>query len=90
YQLTTEILIEGINNLNTHDSVLGPAYDGGYYLLGLKKAIPEIFENIHWSTETVFDETLNTFKEMNLSYALLPILNDIDTEEDLKAANIDY
>jgi rSAM/selenodomain-associated transferase 1 len=83
-ELTTDILNEAYAMLDTHDVVLGPSDDGGYYLLGLKSPAPELFENMAWSTETVLSETLQRLKNTGKSCALLPVLNDIDTEEDWK------
>ena len=71
-------------SLNNYDAVIGPAKDGGYYLLGLSKMIPELFENINWSTESVFDQTLEALRNNKNSYQLLEMLNDIDTESDLE------
>lgn len=62
--------------------VLGPTFDGGYYLLGMDRYYPSLFENINWSTETVFAETCQKAELMGLSVAQLVRLNDIDTEED--------
>lgn len=70
--------------LDIVDVVLGPSDDGGYYLIGLKKAHPSLFENIPWSTETVFEETLSRIKALHLSLYLLPELYDIDDVEDWK------
>ena len=65
--------------------VLGPAEDGGYYLLGMKKLHPQVFKNKHWGTETVFAQTMQDLQ--NLDVHLLEELNDIDTFEDLKNYN---
>ena len=62
--------------------VIGPALDGGYYLLGLNFIIPKIFKQKQWSTSSVLKETLSDLKEFNVN--LLEPLNDIDTYEDLK------
>jgi hypothetical protein len=75
-------LNEAFRMLDTHDAVLGPSADGGYYLLGLKTPAPELFENMTWSVDTVLQETLLRLKNTGKSVALLPVLNDIDTEED--------
>ena len=80
--LKTHILIDAFESLRNHDVVLGPANDGGYYLLGMKKVFPELFCNIPWSTDTVLELSLNTIKAKKLSYELLPHLSDIDTLED--------
>ena len=61
---------------------MGPALDGGYYLLGLKKEHPEIFINKNWGTSTVRKNTMKHLEKENVH--LLPMLNDIDVIEDLK------
>jgi rSAM/selenodomain-associated transferase 1 len=58
--------------------VLGPSHDGGYYLIGLKRAHPELFANIAWSTSTVFAETIAAAKAANLEAVLLPLWYDVD------------
>ena len=58
--------------------VLGPSHDGGYYLIGLKHPHPEPFTNIHWSTETVFAETIAAAKAANLETVILPLWYDVD------------
>jgi len=80
--LTTEIVNEGFAALTNHDFVLGPAMDGGYYLLGMKKYTPALFEEMPWSTETVAKITLDRINTMGKSCFLLKELSDIDFEED--------
>lgn len=58
--------------------VLGPSHDGGYYLIGLKRAHPKLFENINWSTPSVFDETIAVAKATNIETAVLPLWYDVD------------
>ena len=58
--------------------VLGPAHDGGYYLIGLKRAHPELFADITWSTGTVFAETIAAAKAANLEAVTLPLWYDVD------------
>jgi rSAM/selenodomain-associated transferase 1 len=58
--------------------VIGPAQDGGYYLIGLKRPHPELFANITWSTSTVFAETLAAAKSANLETVILPLWYDVD------------
>jgi rSAM/selenodomain-associated transferase 1 len=65
------------------DVVFGPCKDGGYYLVGLKKNYPKLFEKIPWSGKNVLAVSLKKAKEMGLQTALLPHQNDIDTYEDL-------
>jgi uncharacterized protein len=84
-ELDTRKLLYAAGLLDTHDAVVGPARDGGYYLLGLKRFIPEVFENMAWSTNTVFAETLVRLYDKGARAALLPVLRDIDTRADLEA-----
>ncbi|MDI9356012.1 MAG: TIGR04282 family arsenosugar biosynthesis glycosyltransferase [Chitinophagaceae bacterium] len=69
--------------LREEDFVLGPAYDGGYYLLGMRFFFKDIFENIQWSTETVLHTTLDIINTGGHSYSLLPPLSDVDEEKDM-------
>jgi uncharacterized protein len=62
--------------------VIGPAADGGYYLIGLTQPRPELFQHINWSTSTVLDETLHRCSELSIPYRLLETLHDIDTADD--------
>ena len=75
-------ITEAFKALDTNDTVLGPAKDGGYYLLGMKTLHSQIFKNKKWGTETVRRDTLQDLE--NVSTYLLEELNDIDTFEDLK------
>ena len=78
-------LSEALALIKTHDVVLGPTPDGGYYLIGLRKMVPALFEGIAWSTPTVFAETKKKIEDAGLSLGLLPECRDLDTLEDLKA-----
>jgi rSAM/selenodomain-associated transferase 1 len=82
--LTEEVILNAFNVLDSHQVVIGPSEDGGYYLLGMRKFIPDLFSDVNWSTETVYEKTVETVKNMGLSYSTLPVLNDIDTEADLR------
>ncbi len=82
YDLDQKYINEAFTKLDTHDAVLGPALDGGYYLFGMKKVIPNVFTNKNWGTETVFKSTTKDLKNYNVY--LTKSLNDIDTFEDLK------
>lgn len=83
FELTPEIIEQSFERLDHHDAVIGPALDGGYYLLGMKKLIPEIFKNKTWSTESVCTETMKDFERLNLGYSLSPPLRDVDEVKDL-------
>lgn len=77
-ELEKEIILEAYQELITHDVVLGPAEDGGYYLIGMSKFIPELFEGIEWSTNEVLNQTIEKITTSNLNYAKLRALNDVD------------
>jgi len=81
--ITRGILIRAFELLDTHDCVFGPACDGGYYLIGLKRATPRLFSNIPWSDPSTLLTTLAAAKRLNLSYALMEKLQDVDRPEDL-------
>ena len=82
-ELQTSDIQAAFDVLNDHDFVIGPAEDGGYYLLGMKWFSPSLFKHINWSTSTVLEETIKTINRICGSYYLLRTLNDIDTYEDL-------
>jgi rSAM/selenodomain-associated transferase 1 len=82
-ELSKELLAEAFDHLNKNEVVLGPSKDGGYYLLGIKKIYPELFDGIEYSTSSVLSDTIKRIKDLGLSYHLLPVLSDVDTEEDL-------
>ncbi|HBF21737.1 MAG: glycosyltransferase [Owenweeksia sp.] len=82
-EMDAQTLEEAFRKLEDHNVVIGPANDGGYYLLGLSQKV-NIFENVDWSTESVFDQTLAQVKKQGLSRALLPEKTDLDTIDDLK------
>lgn len=82
--LTSRIVQEGFDQLAQHDAVLGPARDGGYYLLGINAPpLPTLFRNKAWSTSSVLQDTLADLKSARKSVFLLPELSDIDTVDDL-------
>lgn len=83
YELSQTIIEDALEALKKQEVVVGPAKDGGYYLLGLNKMIPQLFTNVAWSTEEVFQTTVDTLKKLGLTYATAPTLSDIDTFEDL-------
>lgn len=82
FDLKSKHIEEAFDRLDTHDVVIGPALDGGYYLLGMNALYPKLFKNKSWGTETVRKDTLNDLK--NETVFLLEELNDIDTFDDLK------
>ena len=82
-ELDTEILKEAFAELDNTDIVIGPARDGGYYLLGMKEDNTILFSKNVWGTAVVYENTVVIIKENNLSYSILKELNDVDTAGDL-------
>ena len=82
-KLKLEIIAKAFDELSDRDLVLGPAKDGGYYLIGLCRIMPELFDGIKWGTSEVFADTLAIAQNLNLNIAVLPIFADIDLPEDL-------
>ncbi|MCS6991430.1 MAG: TIGR04282 family arsenosugar biosynthesis glycosyltransferase [Chitinophagales bacterium] len=83
FQLRESHLTAAFDHLNRCDVVIGPAHDGGYYLIGMKQIYPALFKSKKWSSDTVLHATLEDLRSINGSYHLLEELVDIDTEEDL-------
>lgn len=75
-------LAQAFEALDQSDLVLGPARDGGYYLIGMNRRSDFLFEGIPWSTELVLSQTLALAAAQGLQTSLLPVLEDIDTLED--------
>jgi rSAM/selenodomain-associated transferase 1 len=83
--ISRPLLSQALILLDAHDVVLGPAVDGGYYLLGLKQVIPELFDNMPWSSDRVCRMTEERARTLRLKTALLPRHRDLDTVQDLVA-----
>ena len=84
--LTMEVLHEAFA-FDRYDASIGPASDGGYYLIGFtdKTFLPEIFKEIAWGTGTVFKQTMKLLKRHRLTVRVLPVLHDVDRPEDVQA-----
>jgi rSAM/selenodomain-associated transferase 2/rSAM/selenodomain-associated transferase 1 len=82
--LTPRLLEQAFHSLNTHDLVLGPSTDGGYWLMGLKRPAP-LFEDIPWGSGTVLEDTLALAEKEDLPVRRLDPLTDVDTPGDLQA-----
>ena len=87
-ELSGVVLQQAFDLLDSVDFVLGPVPDGGYYLLGMKALEPSVFYGIEWSTETVRAKTLEKIAALGKSFAQLPMLSDVDTEEDWRQAEM--
>ena len=85
--LTNNDIENGFSFLSSgFDSVIGPTYDGGYYLIGLsKKNYPSIFKDIGWSSEKVFKQTIHLIKSNDMNYKILDYYNDIDEISDINS-----
>lgn len=83
FELDEKIISGAFLKLNEYETVIGPATDGGYYLLGIQSPFKNLFENITWSSNSVFDETIKQIEQRNLSLFLLPSLNDVDEAKDI-------
>jgi rSAM/selenodomain-associated transferase 2/rSAM/selenodomain-associated transferase 1 len=86
--ISRDIIRNAFEQLGKHDLVFGPARDGGYYLIGVRKGSwpkvrPVLFENITWGTDKVLTQTLQAAEKMDLSHRLLVSLSDVDRPEDL-------
>ena len=77
------ILNDAFDSLQQNDLVLGVAEDGGYYLIGLNKTIPKLFENIDWGTDRVLNQTKAIANKLDLKTKYLATLSDVDRPEDL-------
>lgn len=83
YDLTTEIIEQAFKQLDDSDVVFGPAEDGGYYLIGMKTLITELFEDKEWGNSDVLLDSILSVKQLNKQHNLLQTLNDVDEEKDL-------
>ncbi len=82
FDLNPNHINEAFEELNNNDIVIGPAHDGGYYLLAMKSLYSEVFKNKDWGTSSVFKDTIQDLKNKNIH--LLETLNDVDVYDDLK------
>lgn len=82
-EMETGVIREALDALIENDVVVGPARDGGYYLLGMSRMV-DLFDEVDWSTEKVYAQTVQKISEKNLSFAELAIRSDLDTIHDLK------
>lgn len=81
--LPLEAVEEAFEGLASRDVMIGPAEDGGYYLLGTRSYVPELFQNVAWGTAEVFGQTLAALERAGLSHGLLIPWYDVDRSEDL-------
>ena len=88
YELSTDILNEAFHSLIKADVVIGPAKDGGYYLLGMNHFVPQLFDDKKWSSNSVYTDTVNQIKALNKNFTSLAILSDVDEEKDIDFNNL--
>ncbi|HUR31091.1 MAG TPA: TIGR04282 family arsenosugar biosynthesis glycosyltransferase [Saprospiraceae bacterium] len=77
-EISKDDITIAFQNLDDHDIVIGPTQDGGYYLLGVKEAYPFLFDQIDWSTDLVFEQTIQRIKDNHKTFYSLRNLEDID------------
>lgn len=82
-ELDAGILEQAFAGLARQTAVFGPAHDGGYYLVGLRQPVPELFEDVPWGTSAVLRRSLKNARRCGLSPSLLPWLRDVDRPRDL-------
>jgi hypothetical protein len=83
FELDEKMIAAAFLKLNDYDIVIGPAADGGYYLLGMQSPFKNLFKDITWSSSRVFNETNKQIEQQKLSLFLFPSLNDVDEEKDI-------
>lgn len=81
--LSDHHVAEAIAALNSHSVVIGPAHDGGYYLIGMREPLTELLTEMPWSTDRVLPETLLRLAKLGIEPVQLETLSDCDTPEDL-------
>jgi rSAM/selenodomain-associated transferase 1 len=84
--LSESIVLKAYEFLTDNDIVFGPAKDGGYYLIGMKRPYIELFKGVPWSTAETLKKSIEKVKKKGLSFALTEELYDVDTEKDAKRA----
>ncbi|MBU0469085.1 MAG: TIGR04282 family arsenosugar biosynthesis glycosyltransferase [Candidatus Omnitrophica bacterium] len=88
--VNNEVVNEAMRSLESHDVVIGPSEDGGYYLLGMKKIKEMFFNNVDWSTDKVLDQILQNIGGSGLSVGVLKERFDVDTVDDLNLLKEKY
>ncbi|UII27720.1 TIGR04282 family arsenosugar biosynthesis glycosyltransferase [Fulvivirga maritima] len=88
YDLSVDLINTAFKKLESSDVVVGPAKDGGYYLIGMKQ-LHDVFDLSHWSTPNVFSETMKLIDKNGLTCSQTKLLNDIDILEDLKGTDLE-
>ncbi len=87
-EISAALISTAFDTLEGHDIVLGPAEDGGYYLIGMKTVNISLFENMKWSTASLLEDTLARVSKLGLHVKMLPQLSDLDNEQDLLTSGL--
>jgi rSAM/selenodomain-associated transferase 1 len=82
--IPTAVIEQAFTLLEQYPAVLGPTRDGGYYLVGLARLVPDMFDGIAWSTPQVWEQTTSRLNAQGLPYSTLPMWYDVDTVDDLQ------
>ncbi len=88
YNLNNRILLDAFHHLDHVEVVIGPAHDGGYYLIGMKRMMARLFYGKKWGTESVFETTTQQLGKYGTTFFVLPVLKDIDRPEDLEDTDL--
>ena len=83
YEINESYINKAFTALEKNDVVIGPAFDGGYVLIGMRRSINEVFDAIPWGTKHVLERTRNQLQRSSITWHELPTLRDIDNAEDL-------
>lgn len=86
--LSSTIILKAFALLSLDDIVYGPALDGGYYLVGMRKLIKEIFEDVPWSSDQTLNRSIEKARQSGYSFALTETLSDVDTIDDLRRSGL--
>jgi rSAM/selenodomain-associated transferase 1 len=82
-ELDERAVAYAFKQLRHQDLVLGPARDGGFYLIGLRRSVPKLFDRVDWGQDDVLERTLTNARQAGLRVTLLKLLSDVDRPEDL-------
>lgn len=86
--ITAQVILEAVAAISRGEIVLGPTHDGGYYLLGGRTPLPDLFTGMPWTTEQVLGETRARLRRVGAAWHELPVLRDIDTAADARAEGL--
>jgi rSAM/selenodomain-associated transferase 1 len=85
FELNSTIIAKAFKKLETKDAVIGPAHDGGYYLLGMNNLLPTLFKDKQWGASSVCADTIVDLMALGQNFSQLELLTDVDREQDLPA-----